>query len=258
MSFLDRALSELLAPDEATRTRARRQIIERPNEAGGAVRNMLRDGNDLARVEAARILLEWADAEAVPELIDALQDPHPPVRQWAVQALGRTRNEQALGALRNLLQNVELTAIAAQALAEADDNASEDALHKALARLEGHNEPKDWLARFWVAIALSRLGSREGDVKSALQRVMERHYPPGQHTWPYLRVDALMALDKMGALDMSSLDSLLRDPSAVVRLAAARAALSGELQSAARKVLEEIAGGGFAPDLKREAAALLA
>jgi hypothetical protein len=69
------------------------------------LRAALRDSHENVRARAVANLAETGDLRILPDLIDALHDQSPVVREAAAAALGRAGNPSAIPALKHLLTN---------------------------------------------------------------------------------------------------------------------------------------------------------
>jgi HEAT repeat protein len=118
------------------------------------------------RQAAARVLGQIGDRQAIPALIQALQDEDRDVRQAAAEALGQIGDPQAIPALIQALQDEDrdVRQAAAEALGQIGDPQAIPALIQALQDKEG------WVRRA-AAQALGEIGDRQAipDLIQALQ-----------------------------------------------------------------------------------------
>jgi len=98
-----------------------------PKTAVGPLADLLRSGNETARLRAARCLAGIDDEAVVPHLLAALSDRSPGVRRLAVAALAERTDERAKAAIEKMLAGEKDVAVA---------QAAEAALKK-LARVGG-------------------------------------------------------------------------------------------------------------------------
>ena len=182
------------------------------------------------RAEAARALGVWGEKKAVEHLSRAVQDDDARVRQAAVAALGRLRDDHSLSLVRSVYGgdvNDYVEAAAALALGEYRGRGVEDELLRGLDR-SSHQE----VIRSNVIRALGKLGGEKA--LSTLLLEVEYGKPPPS------RVAAIGALKEFARKDESVRDrlrDLLRDRHIWARGAAA-------------DVLADVGGAKILPDLE--------
>ncbi len=95
-------------PGEVAETPGPGGAAEPEHEVGGsmdALRRALKDTHENVRVAAVREIASTADPRILPDLVEALHDQSPAVREQAAAALGRLGNRAALPALLQGLKN---------------------------------------------------------------------------------------------------------------------------------------------------------
>lgn len=119
------------------------------------------------RVQAAAALGQAADAEGVPQLIDALDDPESDVRREAAKALGLIKDERAAASLARALRDNDpnVRMYAAYALGEIKDRRATAVLLAAL------GDP-EWCVRDQAAWALREL--REPGIVEPLAAMLQK------------------------------------------------------------------------------------
>ena len=73
---------------------ASRQLMAAGAAATAALRRGLRHPDPAVRVGCCKVLDHYLDEDAVPELVENLEHPHPEVRAWALHALACERCKQ--------------------------------------------------------------------------------------------------------------------------------------------------------------------
>lgn len=199
----------------------------------------LSDGNPVVRAAAAKTLAELRDTTALKPLSQTTNDGDAEVRRAAVVALGRLRNPEAVPHLIKRLSDEawEVRGDAAAALGLIGDPAAIDPLFTLVADPDGyvrstagsalldlakepakatfakHLQDENPAARVTAALALARIGNREGvpliyaSMKSAED--------------PQMRSRCIEALARMqNQADLDALKAMLSDPNPMVRFKA--------------------------------------
>lgn len=103
------ALRDVKAHGLEARLQAAQRLADPPAdraaEARRALEGMAQDAVARVRVEAIKSLAELADPQAVPGLLEALEDPAPRVREWALLALGEMEGPEAQEAVSQALRS---------------------------------------------------------------------------------------------------------------------------------------------------------
>jgi HEAT repeat protein len=100
---LEGLIDGLRRGDWLERRRARLALTEVGRAAALPLARLLAEGDEQARWEAARTLLDLRDPQAVPALIEALEDRNADIRWLAAEALFRIGEPALIPLLRRLL-----------------------------------------------------------------------------------------------------------------------------------------------------------
>lgn len=117
----------------------------------------LDDERPAVQARTARVLAQVQDRRAVDPLVKLLRHREKSVRITAIKALGRSRSTAAVAPLVRMLDDTasEVRQAAAEALGELADPLAVEALSKALPQ----SSNRDWLVRLSIATALGRIGA---------------------------------------------------------------------------------------------------